>query len=459
MDFIGLTAREIAALVQQGQARPSEIVAEHLRQVSAAEPLVHAFLSVRAEQASAEAKALDGRKDLRELPLAGVPVAIKDSVAVAGEATRMGSLATPDVPALADDELVTRLRAAGAVVLGKTRQPELAYIHATESNFGVTRNPWNLERSPGGSSGGSGAAVAAAEVPIAQASDGGGSIRIPAAYCGLFGIKPGPGVVPVAGGADEHWFGLSQWGPLATTVADAALVLDVLAGTTRFRDPQPPGGRLRVAVSTAAPAVGVRVHRDLRRVAEETADALRGAGHLVTIADPPYSPRLALAYMHRFVSGISAEVDELGMDFALLEPRTQRLVRLGRYFRKHRPVPAGAADEWRGRFTAWFSDYDALVTPTTARPFTEADGWMDRGWVEFLAKGSREAPMTQVWNLANFPAASLPAGLTADGFPLGIQVVAPRGGEGMVLSISAQLEQLRPWPRHAPLAERVAAGA
>ena len=461
MDFIGLTAIELAALVHQGQARPSEIVAEHLRQIEGAEPVIHAFLAVRAEKAMAEARALDTSKRLRDLPLAGVPVGIKDSVDVAGEPTRLGSLATRDTPAAADDELVKRLREAGAVVVGKTRQPELAYIHATESNFGVTRNPWNLERSPGGSSGGSAAAVASGEVPIAQASDGGGSIRIPAAYCGLFGIKPGPGVVPVAGGEEEHWHGLSQWGPLATTVADAALVLDVLAGSTRFRGPQPPAGRLRIAVSTSTPAVGVRVDRELRRVTDETADALRGAGHLVTIADPPYSPRISMAYMHRFVSGISQEVDDLGMDFNLLEPRSQRLVRLGRYFRKHRPVPEAesARNHWRDRFTAWFGDYDALVTPTTATPFTEADGWLDRNWIEFLLKGSREAPMTQAWNLAGFPSASIPSGLTADGFPLGLQVIAPRGGESLVLSIAAQLEQLRPWPRHAPMAERIAAGA
>ena len=461
MDFIGLTAIELAGLVQQGKAKPSDIVAEHLRQVEAAEPVIHAFLAVRAEQAMAEARELDASKKLKELPLAGVPVGIKDSVDVAGEATRMGSLATRDTPAAEDDELVKRLRAAGAVVLGKTRQPELAYIHATESNFGVTRNPWNLERSPGGSSGGSGAAVASGEVPIAQASDGGGSIRIPAAYCGLFGIKPGPGVVPVAGGAEEHWHGLSQWGPLATTVADAALVLDVLAGSSRFRGPQPPTGRLRIAVSTATPAVGVRVDRELRRVTDETADTLRAAGHLVTVADPPYSPRISMAYVHRFVSGISQEVDDLGMDFNLLETRSQRLVRLGRYFRRHRPVPEdeSAKNEWRDRFTAWFSEFDAFLTPTTAMPFTEADGWLDRNWVQFLLKGSREEPMTQVWNLAGFPAASIPAGLTADGFPLGVQVVAPRGGEGLVLSIAAQLEQLRPWPRHAPMAERIAAGA
>jgi amidase len=456
-DYVGLTALEIAGLVQAGQAKPSEVVEEHLRQIEAAEPVIHAFLSVRVEKALEEARRLDGSKELKELPLAGVPIGIKDSVDVAGEPTRLGSLATQDRPAAADDELVTRLRRAGAVIMGKTRQPELAFIHATESYFGITRNPWNLDRSPGGSSGGSGAAVAAAEVPVAQGSDGGGSIRIPAAYDGLFGIKPGPGVVPVAGGHEQHWYGLSEWGPLATTVADGALVLDVLAGTTRFRDPKPPEGRLRIAVSTKATALGVSVHRDLRRAVEETADTLREAGHLVTIADPPYNPRLALGYIHRFTSGIADEVDEFRMDFNRLEPRTQRFVRLGRYFRNHRPVPPDGAETWREKFTAWFADYDALVTPTTVRPFTQAAGWLDMGWVEFLNRGTREASMTQVWNLAGFPAASVPGGMTSDGFPLGVQVIAPRGGEALVLSICTQLEGLRPWPRHAPLAESVAA--
>ncbi|HEY8740505.1 MAG TPA: amidase, partial [Candidatus Dormibacteraeota bacterium] len=370
---------------------------------------------------------------------------------------RLGSLASDDQPAAADDELVTRLRKAGCIVMGKTRQPELAYIHATESYFGVTRNPWNLERSPGGSSGGSSAAVASAELPIAQASDGGGSIRIPAAYCGLFGIKPGPGLVPVPGGLKDHWYGLSQWGPLATTVADAALMLDVLAGTSRFRDPRPPTRRLRIAVSTRTPAAGTRVERDLRRATEATADALRAAGHLITIADPPYSQRLSVAYMHRFVSGIAEEVEQNNMKFSSLEPRTQRLVRLGRYFLKHHPVPDDGADVFRDRFTAWFADHDALVTPTTARVFAPAAGWLEINWLKFFLMGSQQAPMTQAWNLANFPAASVPGGLTSDGFPLGVQVVAPRGGEELVLSLAAQLEQLRPWPRHAPMAETVAA--
>ncbi|MGI8608261.1 MAG: amidase [Candidatus Dormibacteria bacterium] len=459
MDFIGLTAIELAALVHEGKAKPSEIVAEHLRQVEAAEPVIHAFLTVRAEMAMAEARALDDSPDLKQMPLAGVPVGIKDSVAVAGEPIRLGSLATSDKPVDGDDEIVRRLRAAGCVVIGKTRQPELAYIHATESKFGVTRNPWNLENSPGGSSGGSSAAVASAEVPIAQASDGGGSIRIPAAYCGLFGIKPGPGLVPVPGGHDEHWFGLSQWGPLATTVADGALVLDVMAATSRFRDPQPPSKRLRIAVSTKSPTVGGRIDKDLRRVVDETADALRQAGHLITIADPPYSPRISLAYAHRFIVGMADEVDEFEMKFGALEPRTQRLVRIGRYLRKHHPVPPQGTEIWRDRFTAWFSDYDALITPTTAQATAPAAGWLEVPWLQFLLMGSRQAPMTNPWNVANFPAANVPGGLTADGFPLGVQVVTTQGGEELVLSIAAQLERLRPWPRHAPMAERVSARA
>jgi len=457
VDFIGLTAIELVALVHAGEALPSEIVAEHLRQVEAAEPVIHAFLSVRAEEAMAEARTLDQGRDLRQLPLAGVPVGIKDSVAVAGQPIRLGSLATSDQPSMVDDEIVKRLRAAGCVVIGKTRQPELAYIHATESHFGVTRNPWNLERSPGGSSGGSSAAVASAELPIAQASDGGGSIRIPAAYCGLFGIKPGPGLVPVPGGHAEHWFGLSEWGPLATTVADGALVLDVMAATSRFRDPEPPSRRLRIAASTRSAAIGGRVDRQLRRVVDATADVLRQAGHLVTIADPPYGTRLAVGYLHRFMVGMADEVDEFNMTFSSLEPRTQRLVRIGRYLRKHHPVPPRGLESWRDRFTAWFDDYDALITPTTAQPAAPAAGWLEVPWARFLVMGAQQAPMTQAWNMAGFPAANVPGGLTTDGFPLGVQVVAPRGGEQMVLSIAAQLEQLQPWPRHAPMAERIAA--
>jgi amidase len=452
MSTVGRTAIEIAEMVRTGQVKPTEVVSDHLRQVEKLEPSIHAMLSQRPERALAEATELEKRADLGSLPLAGVPVTIKDSVDVAGEPTRLGSLALPDTPRESDDELVRRLRQAGCIVVGKTNQPELAIWHFTESNLGTTRNPWNLDRGPGGSSGGAGAGVAAAMTPIAQGSDSGGSIRLPAAFCGLFGIKPGPGIVPIAGGATEHWFGMSQWGPLATTVADAALVLDVLAGTTTYRDVQAPPGRLRLALSLKAPATGVGVNREVRLAVEAAADALRDAGHTITVTDPPYSPDFMLYFLHRFFGGIAMEADELGLELSRLEPRTHRMVRIGRYLNRYRPVPPDGTRRVYERFENWFRDYDVLMTPTTAQPFTSASGWLGKSYISTLLKATNQVPFTQAANMLNLPAASIPAGLTADGFPIGMQLVAARGGESLILSLAHQLEELRPWPRHAPLA-------
>jgi amidase len=294
--------------------------------------------------------------------------------------------------------------------------------------------------------------VAAGLVGAAVASDGGGSIRIPAAFCGLFGIKPGPGIVPVAGGHGEHWFGMSQWGPLSTTVADGALLLDVLAGTNRYRDVAPASRPLRLALSTRPPALGVRTDAEVRAAAEACADVLREAGHTVTLTDPPYSQRLTAAFLHRFLGGVAHEVDQLGLDVQRLEPGHRGMVRAGRYINRTRPVPPDGADEWRNRFTAWFADYDLLLTPTTARTAVRADGWVAKSWLLKVQDGSQNVPFTQAWNVASFPAASVPAGLSRAGMPIGLQVIAPRGGEALVLSLALQLERLRPWPRHAPLA-------
>ncbi|MDP9325767.1 MAG: amidase family protein, partial [Candidatus Dormibacteraeota bacterium] len=446
MEYVGRPAVELAGLVQRRQAKPSEIVAEHLDQVDAMEPRLHAFLSLRGEKALAEARELDDRPDIGELPLAGVPIAMKDSVAVAGEPMRLGSLATSDAPDTEDDELTRRVRAAGAVVIGKTRQPELAIWHFTDSNFGTTRNPWNLERTPGGSSGGAAAAVASAMIPLAQASDGAGSIRIPAAFSGLFGIKPGPGVVPLPGGKTEHWFGMSQWGPLATTVADGALLLDVLAGTDRYREVRPPDRALRVAVSTRPPVIGVRTDRQVRRATETVADGLREAGHTIILVDPPYSTPMGLAITQRFCGGLAHEVDQLGLPMDQLEPRTQTMARLGRRLLKLFPVPDTRGEEWCDRFTAWFADYDLLVLPTTARPWVRADGWLGKGLAATFNNAINSTPFTSPWNLASFPAASVPGVMTEDGFPIGTQIVAPRGGEALVLSLAKQVEELMPWP-------------
>src|SRR5579871_2461785 len=236
-DLTSAPAHQLAGLVQSHQVSPVEIVQAHLDRIEAIEAKVRAFQVILADQALAEALTLAERADLDQLPLAGVPVAIKDNIDVAGVPTRSGSGATPVEPARTDDELVIRLRRAGCVVIGKTQMPELAIWPFTEpAVFAATRNPWDLSRTPGGSTGGGAAAVAAGMAAIALGSDGGGSIRAPAACCGLFGIKPSPGLVPLAGGKTEHWYGMTAFGPLARSVADAALALDVLADTPIYRD-------------------------------------------------------------------------------------------------------------------------------------------------------------------------------------------------------------------------------
>jgi amidase len=459
MSTVGLSAKAIAELVRSGRVKASEVVADHLRQVDRVEPALSALLSQRPEKAMAEAAQLEGRNNLKELPLAGVPVTIKDSVDVAGEPTRLGSLATPEGPREDDDELVRRLRQAGCVVIGKTRQPELGIWHFTQSNLGVTRNPWNLDRTPGGSSGGAAASVASGMAPIAQGSDGGGSIRIPAAFSGLFGIKPGPGLVPIPGGLAEHWFGMTQWGPLATTVSDASLMLDILAGTTRFRDVVAPTRPLRLALSTRPPAAGVRVDREVRLAVEASADALREAGHTITVTDPPYSLEFPLYFFHRFLAGIAREVEDLHLPMEKLEPRTQRMARIGRYLNRYHPVPRDGVERPLSRFMTWFDDYDVLITPTTAQPSAPAAGWDRKGYPATLFAGTNQVPFTQAWNVLNLPAASVPAGLTRDGIPVGVQLVARRGNEEILFSVARQLEELRPWPRHAPMAAVEGGGA
>src|SRR6266540_2568884 len=235
-------APPLAVAGREGRASPQDVVEAHLEWIESLDRSIHAFQVVRPDGVREEAHALASRADLRELPLAGVPVAIKDNLEMAGYATRSGTLASPDEPAASDDELVRRLRRAGAIPLGKTTVPELCLWPFTETAaFGATRNPWNLDHTPGGSSGGGGAAVAAAMAALALGSDGGGSIRIPASCCGLVGMKPGSDVVPAAAG-HSTWVGMSEYGPLGTTVADVALMLDVLAGTQTYRAVAPPSG-------------------------------------------------------------------------------------------------------------------------------------------------------------------------------------------------------------------------
>jgi amidase len=443
------TAVELAELVRSGQASPAEIVAAHLARIEALDPRLNAFQLVRAEQALAEARALSERPDLHELPLAGVPVAIKDDTALAGTPTRRGTAATSEQAVEADGEPVRRLRAAGAVIVGKTRMPELGLWHFTESlSFGATRNPWDTTRSPGGSTGGGAAAVASGMVPIALASDGLGSIRIPAAWCGLLGVKPGNGVVPT--GRSEHWYGLTALGPLATTVADAALLLDVVAGRTDFRGTVVPDRPLRLRVSTRSPAPGVGVERAILDAVRAAGAVLAEAGHAVTDGDPPYQQKLAGAVFQRWFAGVAQDVDELVADPARLERRTRSMAAIGRRLRRVRPVTPRPVEAWKARMAGAFETVDAFLMPTVARQAPPVGAWARTGFGRTMTGGTRWAPFAAAWNMAQLPALSVPAGLDGDGLPLAVQLVGPAGSEATLLALAAQLEQLLPWPRHAP---------
>jgi amidase len=454
--FVGETAVGTAAAVRAGRVTPSEVLEEHLERIAALDRRLLAFPLLRTEQVRAEAKALEGRDDLGALPLAGVPVAVKDNLDVAGTPTRGGSAATGRAPAEADAEPVRRLREAGALLVGKTSLPELGLWPFTESEaFGVSRNPWSLDHTPGGSSGGSAAAVASAMVPVALADDGAGSIRIPASNCGLVGIKPGLGVVPFPAGGPSSLCGMTEFGPLATTVADLGLMLDVLAGTDAFRAVAPPGRPLRIGVTARPGAVGAKVDPEVRAALDAAAETLRDAGHQVVAADPPWRDGDAAPFLHRFFVGVAEKSAPL--DRAALEPRTRAEARTGRILRRTRPVPSGPPARVLARYQAWFEDHDVLLCPTLAQPPLRIGAYKGKGLTRTLLGLTGYMPFTPPFNLVGFPAASVPAGSSADGLPIGVQLAAVPGGEALLLSLARQLETLRPWPRHAPL-EPVAAG-
>ncbi|MGK4578895.1 amidase [Kitasatospora sp. HPMI-4] len=449
-DWVGRTAVEIAEAVRRRAVAPREVVAEHLARIERVDPRVGAFRKVLAASALAEADALARRADLAALPLAGVPVAVKDNLPVAGEATRNGSAATPDTPAAADHETVRRLRAAGAVVVGLTNVPELCVFGTTDSVFGTTRSPWDLTRTSGGSSGGSAAAVAAAMVPVALGNDGMGSIRIPSAACGVLGLKPGRGLVPVDLGRDG-WLGMSENGPIATCAADARLMLEVLAG----RDP---GGEdrgeerpLRVALSVKCPTAGIPVAPQLAAAVRDTGRHLAEAGHRVARAEAPYPWWLSAASVGRWLAGTAA--DAHGLDPRLLAPRTRRHATLGRAVTRAGLVRQSQRADWQRRLEQFFAWHDVLVTPALAQPAPPARRWHTRGWTGNILANTRYAPFSHPWNLAGWPALALPAGHHpgfAEHLPLSVQLVAPPGGERRLLALAAELEERRPWPRTAP---------
>ncbi len=451
--WVGRTAVEIAAAVRAGDVTAREVVAEHLDRIGRLNAELGAFVRVRPAAALREAEEVDQRPDRGQLPMAGVPVAIKDNLPVRGEPMRAGSLASPDVPQGADHPVVARLRDAGAVVVGMTNLPELGIYPFTDSGFGIARNPWDRRRTPGGTSGGAAAAVAAAMVPVAQGNDGLGSLRIPAAACGLFAIKPGPGVVPAEIGADS-WGGLSENGPLATTVADAALLLGVMAGA-RFDTAEPPG--LRVAVSAKAPGPGIMVHPSMVAAVRQCGDLIGELGHTVASDDPPYPAWAVPAGIERWFTAVVADARAYPGGSGL-EPRTRRHVRAGQVLLRVRPPGKADRERLRAALKPFFDRHDVLVMPTLARPAPAARRWGEGSWLRSVVTSLTYAPMTGAWNLAGFPAAAVPIGPDAGGLPGSVQLVAAPGGEPVLLGLAAQLERARGWRRHAPAYADVDAG-
>jgi amidase len=452
-----------AEMVRRGDITPTELVGIYLERIERLDPELNSYRVVLADRARADAKRVEQRLadgDGERMPLAGVPVGLKDTEDLEGEVTCWGS-AGFDEPAAADGEMVRRVRDAGAVVLGKTNLPELAIYGFTETDaWGITRNPWNTDTTPGGSSGGSGAALAAGLCAIASASDGAGSIRIPAALCGLFGLKPQRDRISLAP-FREHWHGLSVAGSLARSVADSALWLDVCHGGVDGGPPRPDQtfsqaartqpGRLRIAYSAKAPRLlGPAIVRDEVKLAiEQTSELLRSLGHQVEARDPDWGS-VGNHVTPRYLNGIKAEVARVPHP-ERLERRTRGIGRMGSLqggplLRRARRAEGKDAR----RLLSIFDQCDVLMTPTVGDTPVEVGRWAGKGAVRTVVGMARAYPYTVPWNHLGNPAASVPAGFTPTGTPLAVQLVGRPNDEATLLSLAAQLESERPWADRLP---------
>lgn len=460
--FAGLRAQ--AALVASGQVTARELVDGALARIEASQPDLNAFRCVRADAARAEADEVDRRHAAGErLPLLGVPVAIKDDMDLAGESTNFGCRGTFH-PRPGDGEVARKLRAAGAVIVGKTNTPEIGQWPFTEGPaFGATRNPWSLDHSPGGSSGGSAAAVAAGLIPAAAGSDGAGSVRIPAAWTHLVGIKPQRGRVSTWPHLSA-FHGLTCIGPLARTVDDAALLLDALAGNRpedRHRPPPPAEpfataarrdpGKLRIALSTRIPwSIAPSVlDPAVRGPVERIASVLEDLGHDVALADPSYG-MVGASFMPRSTHGVREWVEQHVSDHAQLDPRTHGTMRLGRLLGPFVRFAHAVERPVRARVGRIFRDYDVVLMPTTAqppRPIGSIDGLGDWATDKVMVGA---CPYTWVWNVLGWPGVNVPAGVTGDGLPVGAQLLGPANSEPRLLQLAAQLERAERWAERRP---------
>ena len=447
------TVAEQAALVKCGRVSARDLVEHSLDRIARLDGRLRAFRLVLADRARAEADARDAAAAAGERlgPLHGVPVAVKDENDIAGTVTGYGTAAF-DRPATADGEVVRRLRAAGAVIVGRTAMPEFGIWPFTESaTTGVTRNPWNPDRSPGGSSGGTAAAVAAGLVAAGVAGDGGGSIRIPAAWCGLVGLKPQRGRVSTAPHPDL-WRSLGTLGVLTRTVADTALLLDVLAGSTpvdRFRarpwsmpltrslalDPAP----LRIRVVLDNPALGPRPDRVTSAALRRVTVTLRALGHRVELGPLPGVPR-DLTFLSLLAAGVTDEIARVE-DRRRLEARTRRLARVAAPLARRAERAEHRAAEIAARVNRVFDEVDLLLTPTVPGPAMVAGTLASRGLVRTALRSLPVASWTSLWNVVGNPAVAVPIGFTDTELPLSAQVIGPPDGEPLLVQVAGQIER------------------
>jgi amidase len=458
MELAFLSATELARLLRRREVSSVELVEHCLERIDRFDPTLNAFVTVCDAEAREQAQRIDAGTG--DEPFRGVPIAIKDLAATAGIRTTFSSRAYADYVPDFDTAVVRRLREAGFVVVGKTNTPEFGTVAFTESELnGATRNPWNVDLTPGGSSGGAAAAVAGGLVPAAHATDGGGSIRIPASCCGLFGLKPSRGRVSTAPFPSLE--GLSTAGPLTRTVEDAACLLDVLAGYEPG-DPwwaPPPDrpfadsardtpGRLRIAV-TSTPPIGVPVHDECLAAVTSAADLLAELGHDVREETPPWQePGVFDTFIAVWQVGPALHP----VDVSLMTPLNRELVESAR--------AASAADYARAaaslqllarRIVGFWSGVDVVLTPTLALPPVQI-GWQDEveGAFAQLHRNVEFTPFTSMANLTGLPAMSLPLHWNEDGLPIGVQAIGPPAGESILLSLAGQLETARPWADRRP---------
>jgi amidase len=470
-DLHDLTALEQGAAIRAGEVSPTELVEHYLARVARLSETVGAFVTVTLDRAREQAAAAEQRLRAagpgeRLSPLLGVPTAIKDLNLTAGVRTTLGSAVMAGFVPEVSDEVVLRIEQAAMPSLGKTTAPEFGSPCYTEPAVGPTaRTPWDLDRMAGGSSGGAGAAVAAGLVPVAQGSDGGGSIRIPASCCGIFGLKPSRGRIS-AGPIYGDPVGLSTNGPLARTVRDAAALLDVMAGPAvgdpAWAPPLPDGetflgwcdrdpGRLRIARFSEPLIDTAEVDEECLRAYDDAARLLESLGHDVEVVDVPIGPEAVPTFetcwtVLTTLTPVPREAEEM------LRPLTRWLRARG--YAVSGPefgLAVGEARRIAARALQRLAPYDAVLTPTLAQqPLRVGEIRDDEDPARDFANQKAFTPYTSAWNLTGMPAASLPLHMTPEGLPVGVMLAGRPAEDHVLLSLCAQVEAAAPWRDRRP---------